>query len=70
METAMSLSTEPRALPNVNLKLLQAFLLVAEHGSFRQAADLTHKSQSAVTSQIKQLESQLGLSLFHRTTRH
>jgi len=70
MVNVMSLSTEPRALPNVNLKLLQAFLLVAEHGSFRQAADLTHKSQSAVTSQIKLLEAQLGLSLFHRTTRH
>ncbi len=44
-------------------------MLVAEHGSFRQAADLTHKSQSAVTSQIKQLEGQLGVQLFHRTTR-
>lgn len=62
--------SEPRPLPNVNLKLLQAFMIVAEHGSFRQAADITHKSQSAVTSQIKQLESQLGVMLFHRTTRH
>ncbi|SDU97521.1 LysR family transcriptional regulator [Pseudomonas mucidolens] len=65
----MSTPLDPHPLPNVNLKLLQAFMLVAEHGSFRQAADLTHKSQSAVTSQIKQLESQLGVQLFHRTTR-
>lgn len=65
----MAAPLNPQPLPNVNLKLLQAFMLVAEHGSFRQAADLTHKSQSAVTSQIKQLESQLGVQLFHRTTR-
>lgn len=65
----MPSSPSEQPLPNVNLKLLQAFMLVAEHGSFRQAADLTHKSQSAVTSQIKQLESQLGVQLFHRTTR-
>ncbi|MBW1248734.1 LysR family transcriptional regulator [Pseudomonas tolaasii] len=65
----MSSPLDSRPLPNVNLKLLQAFMLVAEHGSFRQAADLTHKSQSAVTSQIKQLEGQLGVQLFHRTTR-
>lgn len=65
----MAAPLDPQPLPNVNLKLLQAFMLVAEHGSFRQAADLTHKSQSAVTSQIKQLEAQLGVQLFHRTTR-
>ena len=53
----------------VNLKLLQVFLLVAEHESFRSAADQAHRSQSSVSTQIKQLEGQLGVALFHRTTR-
>lgn len=57
-------------MSRVNLKLLQTFLLVAEHSSFRHAADKVHRSQSAVSTQIKQLEDQLGVTLFHRTTRN
>lgn len=53
----------------VNLKLLQTFLLVAENNSFREAADQVNRSQSAVSTQIKQLEDQVGVALFHRTTR-
>ncbi len=52
-----------------NLKLLQAFVLVAEHRSFRKAADASLRSQSAVSAQIKDLEEQLGVRLFDRTTR-
>ncbi|QTI81800.1 LysR family transcriptional regulator (plasmid) [Roseomonas marmotae] len=54
---------------NVNLKLLQAFIEVAEHGSFRRAAEEIGRTQSAVSMQIRQLEEQLGLRLFQRTTR-
>lgn len=54
---------------NVNLKLMHIFLLVAEHNSFCRAAEVSNRSQSAVSMQIRQLESQLGVSLFHRTTR-
>jgi DNA-binding transcriptional LysR family regulator len=54
---------------NLNLKLLQTFLLVAEHSSFRTAAEKAFRSQSAVSAQIRQLEQQLGVPLFHRTTR-
>lgn len=54
---------------HVNLKALQVFLAVAETGSFRKAADQVHRSQSAVSMQVKHLEEQLGVSLFHRTTR-
>ncbi|RWQ39891.1 MAG: LysR family transcriptional regulator [Mesorhizobium sp.] len=61
---------EPALATNrVNLKLLQTFLLVAENNSFREAADLVSRSQSAVSTQIKQLEEQVGVALFHRTTR-
>ncbi|GAC1340396.1 MAG: LysR family transcriptional regulator [Acetobacteraceae bacterium] len=52
----------------VNLKLLHAFLRVAEYGSFREAAEDAHRSQSAMSAQIKTLEEQLGIALFHRTT--
>jgi DNA-binding transcriptional LysR family regulator len=44
-------------------------MLVAEHQSFREAAELAHRSQSAISTQIKQLETQLGIALLHRTTR-
>lgn len=54
---------------NINLKFVQTFLLVAEHASFRVAAEKAHRSQSAISMQIKQLESQFGATLFHRTTR-
>lgn len=54
---------------NINLKLLHMFLLVADHGSFRRAAEKANRSEAAVSMQIKQLELQLGLALFHRTTR-
>lgn len=53
----------------INLKLIQTFLTVAEMKSFRGAADQVKRSQSAVSMQIKQLEEQLGVALFHRTTR-
>lgn len=54
---------------NVNLKLLQAFLLVAENGSFREAAERANRSLPAISMQVKELERQLGVTLFHRTTR-
>lgn len=56
-------------MQNINLKLLHVFLLVAEQNSFRRAAERSHRSLSAVSMQIKQLETQLGVALFHRTTR-
>ena len=53
----------------INFKLLSPFMLVAEHGSFRRAAEELDITQPAVSMQIKQLEEQLGIILFHRTTR-
>lgn len=53
----------------INLKLLHAFLCVAQHRSFRAAATEISRSPSAVSTQIKALEDQLGIALFDRTTR-
>lgn len=55
------------AANNVNLKLLQTFLLAAEYGSFRKAAEESNRSPSAVSMQIRDLEEQVGISLFVRT---
>ena len=63
------MNQELKPLAHVNLKLLQTFMLVGEHSSFRTAAEKSLRSQSAVSAQIRQLEEQLGVSLFHRTTR-
>lgn len=52
-----------------NLRAIQIFVVVAETCSFRKAAELLHRSQSAVSTQIRLLEEQIGVSLFHRTTR-
>ncbi len=52
-----------------NLKAIQIFVVVAETCSFRKAAEVLHRSQSAVSTHIKLLEEQIGVSLFHRTTR-
>ena len=64
----MKPATKP--LAHINLKLLQTFLLVAEQSSFRIAAEKSFRSPSAVSAQIRQLEEQLGVPLFHRTTRN
>lgn len=56
-------------LSRLNWQQLLSFLLVAQEKSFRAAASRMHLSQSAVSVQIQQLESLLGVALFHRTTR-
>ena len=45
---------------------LETFLKIIEAGSFSGAADLLSYAQSTVTTQIKQLETELGCHLFDR----
>ncbi|MBD0272988.1 MAG: LysR family transcriptional regulator, partial [Acetobacteraceae bacterium] len=54
---------------SVDLELLNALLPVAEHGSFCRKTELSRRSQSALSAQVRDLEARLGASLFHRTTR-
>ncbi len=54
---------------NITIKQMEAFVAITETGGFRRAAEHLNLSQSAVTTHIKNLEEQLGVSLFHRTTR-
>jgi len=52
----------------MRLEQLQAFLAVAETGSFQKAAKTCGVTQSAISRQIQGLETELKVSLFHRTT--
>lgn len=54
---------------DVNLRLFQTFLAVASEGSFRLAGEKLNRAHSAVSIQIRQLEEQLQVRLFDRTTR-
>lgn len=51
------------------LRLLRAFCLAARHSSFKDAADRLALTPSAVSHQVKELEEQLGVTLFERRTR-
>ena len=51
----------------MQLEQLQAFLAVAETGSFQQAARKCGVTQSTISRQVQGLEADLGLPLFHRT---
>ncbi len=53
----------------VNLDLYRVFYTVAKSGSLTRAAEELYISQPAVSRSIKQLETQLGVSLFTRTHR-
>lgn len=53
----------------MELRVVETFLKVAEVGSFSRAAERLGYSQSAVTMQIKQLETELGAALFERVPR-
>ena len=53
----------------VNLELYRVFYTVAKCGSLTRAAEELYISQPAVSQSVKQLENQLGVTLFNRTHR-
>jgi len=54
----------------MNSRQLEIFKAVAENQGFSQAARKLHIAQSAVSSAIKKLEEELGLTLFNRSDRN
>lgn len=56
-------------IPNISSEELQAFLTVAQYQSFVAAAITLSMSQPALSRLIQNLEKQLNVKLFHRTTR-
>ncbi|MGC1309794.1 MAG: LysR family transcriptional regulator [Phormidesmis sp.] len=52
----------------MRLEQLQAFLAVADTGSFQTAARHCGVTQSTISRQVRAVEDDLGVSLFHRST--
>lgn len=50
----------------MNIKQLEAFVLIADHKSFTKAAKLLYMTQPGISFQIKALETQLDITLIER----
>ena len=53
----------------MTLQDLRYVLAVADHGNFSRAGAAYNISQSTLSTQIKKLETELGVTLFERTSR-
>lgn len=53
----------------MDLRQLRAIVAIAEEGQFTRAADRLRITQPTLSAQVRQLEAELGLRLFHRTSR-
>jgi len=56
--------------PDLSLRKIRSFTMVAELGSFRRAAEQINISPSALSIHVRELEEALGVPLLYRTTRH
>jgi LysR family transcriptional regulator, glycine cleavage system transcriptional activator len=54
---------------SLHFNSLRAFEAAARHLSFSRAADELHVTHSAISHQVRQLETSLGFDLFHRSNR-
>jgi DNA-binding transcriptional LysR family regulator len=52
--------------PTLELDLLRTLVLAVDVGSFKQAASIVGRTQSAVSLQMRRLESQVGVPIFQR----
>jgi len=57
----------PNRLRNLDMGTLRSFATIAEFGSMTRAATRLFMTQSAISMQIKRLETSLGLSVFERS---
>jgi LysR family transcriptional regulator, nitrogen assimilation regulatory protein len=53
----------------IQLRQLRYFVAIVDSGSFSRAATMVYVAQSALSSQIAELEQELGIMLLHRTPR-
>lgn len=55
---------------NLDINGMQAFLAIAEHGSFIRGAAVLNITQTAISHRLRKFEENLGVQLIERTTRH
>ena len=53
----------------LDIDQLRTFVAIADTGSFTRAAEIVHKTQSAVSMQMKRLEDRVGKAIFERDGR-
>src|ERR671910_400609 len=53
----------------LDIDQLRTFVAISDSGSFTRAADAVHKTQSAVSMQMKRLEERVGRPVFERDGR-
>lgn len=56
-------------MENINLELYKVFYFVAYYKNITKASEILLISQPAITQSIKKLESEIGYTLFYRTSR-
>ena len=54
----------------MELRILRYFLTIADEENFSRAAEILHVTQPTMSRQMTQLEEELGVKLFQRTTRN
>lgn len=54
----------------IDTRTLKTFILAAEHENFRIVSEKLFITQPAVSSQIRQLEKEIGGKLFNKRGRH
>lgn len=57
-------------MDHVDLSVLRTFMAIVEEQTFAKASGRVHRTQAAVSQQMRRLESQLGVTLFQRAGRN
>ncbi len=65
----IGMNKNERSLPQLDSDALRTFVAVAARGNVTHAADDLHRTQSAISVQVKRLEAELGVRLFEREAR-
>jgi DNA-binding transcriptional LysR family regulator len=63
------MNSPTNAIQNLDLDLARTFVAICETGNFSRAAEKVHRSASAISLQVKKLETMVGRELFKRETR-